>query len=86
MEFKYNIDDKVEYKEFERASDDFVVCVGYVAGYEYIVDPFEKEPTVRYAILDKYDYQKYLNYHMGYTDIPNYKITWIKEDSILRKI
>lgn len=85
MEFKYNVDDKVEYKEFERISDDFVVCVGYVVGYEYVVHPFEKEPTVGYAIVDKYKYQEYLNYRMGYTEMPNYKIAWIKEGNILRK-
>lgn len=86
INFKYNIDDKVEYKKFDWVSENLIVCIGYIAGYKYIVHPFEKEPDIRYAILDEHEYQKYLNYHMDYTDIPNYGIGWTKEDNILRKL
>ena len=86
IDFKYNIDDKVEFLDWCHCVQNVELCVGYIVGYKHMVHPFIEYPINQYGILKETEYEDYKKSKLNGETPFNWGITWKKEDEILKKL
>lgn len=86
IDFKYNIDDKVEFLDYCKLIEGCASYVGYIVGYKYMIHPFVENPIIQYGILKETEYDDYKKSILKGETPFNWGVTWRKEEDIFKKL